>query len=54
MLTECPYRAEQCNEDEDCSPDSVCCKSPCGKVCTKQLFTGNIIKIHEIVLLLIV
>lgn len=41
MLTECPFRAEQCQEDEDCSPDAVCCKSPCGKVCTKQLFTGK-------------
>ncbi|CAG9764049.1 unnamed protein product [Ceutorhynchus assimilis] len=40
MLTECPFRAEQCQEDDDCSPDAVCCKSPCGKVCTKQLFTG--------------
>ncbi|XP_050296435.1 kielin/chordin-like protein [Anthonomus grandis grandis] len=40
MLTECPFRAEPCQEDDDCSPDAVCCKSPCGKVCTKQLFTG--------------
>ncbi|XP_066152915.1 uncharacterized protein [Euwallacea fornicatus] len=40
MLTECPFRAEQCQDDEDCPPDAVCCKSPCGKVCTKQLFTG--------------
>ncbi|XP_019877040.1 balbiani ring protein 3 [Aethina tumida] len=40
MLTECPFRAEQCSEDDDCSADSICCKSPCGKVCTKQLFTG--------------
>ncbi|XP_060536767.1 fibrillin-1-like isoform X2 [Cylas formicarius] len=40
MLTECPYRAEQCQEDDDCSLNSICCKSPCGKVCTKQLFTG--------------
>lgn len=40
MLTECPFRAEQCQEDDDCSLDAVCCKSPCGKVCTKQLFTG--------------
>ncbi|XP_045483161.1 balbiani ring protein 3-like [Harmonia axyridis] len=40
MLTECPYRAQQCSEDNDCAVDSVCCKSPCGKVCTKQLFTG--------------
>lgn len=44
MLTECPFRAEQCQEDEDCSPDAVCCKSPCGKVCTKQLFTGKSLK----------
>ncbi|EFA05918.2 zonadhesin isoform X2 [Tribolium castaneum] len=40
MLTECPLRAQHCSEDDDCSPDSICCKSPCGKVCTKQLFTG--------------
>ncbi|KAH1000715.1 neurogenic locus notch homolog protein 3 isoform X1 [Dendroctonus ponderosae] len=40
MLTECPLRAEQCQEDDDCALDAVCCKSPCGKVCTKQLFTG--------------
>ncbi|XP_074036900.1 uncharacterized protein [Leptinotarsa decemlineata] len=40
MLTECPFRAESCSDDDDCSPDAVCCKSPCGKVCTKQLFTG--------------
>ncbi|KAF7286891.1 hypothetical protein GWI33_003158 [Rhynchophorus ferrugineus] len=40
MLTECPFRAEPCQEDDDCAPDAVCCKSPCGKICTKQLFTG--------------
>ncbi|CAH1111232.1 unnamed protein product [Psylliodes chrysocephalus] len=40
MLTECPFRAEGCTDDDDCSLDAVCCKSPCGKVCTKQLFTG--------------
>ncbi|KAL1501147.1 hypothetical protein ABEB36_006531 [Hypothenemus hampei] len=40
MLTECPFKAEQCEEDTECPADSVCCKSPCGKVCTKQLFTG--------------
>ncbi|XP_057651996.1 uncharacterized protein LOC130891358 isoform X1 [Diorhabda carinulata] len=40
MLTECPFRAETCSDDDDCSLDAVCCKSPCGKVCTKQLFTG--------------
>ncbi|CAG9859737.1 unnamed protein product [Phyllotreta striolata] len=40
MLTECPYPQESCTEDEDCRADALCCSSPCGKVCTKQLFTG--------------
>lgn len=41
-ITECPFRAELCEEDDDCSPDSVCCSSPCdGKICTKQLRTGR-------------
>lgn len=40
MLTECPFRAEFCVDDDDCPVDSICCKSPCGKVCTKQLSTG--------------
>lgn len=41
QILECPYNAEPCEIDEDCSPSSICCKSPCGKVCTKQLFTGK-------------
>lgn len=40
-LSECPYNAEPCEADEDCNPDSVCCESPCGNVCTKQLYTGT-------------
>ncbi|VEN35788.1 unnamed protein product [Callosobruchus maculatus] len=40
MLTECPMRAEPCDDDDDCSADAICCTSPCGKICTKQLFTG--------------
>lgn len=39
-LDECPYNAQNCDEDLDCSSDSICCDSPCGKVCSKQLNTG--------------
>ncbi|XP_017786716.1 PREDICTED: balbiani ring protein 3-like [Nicrophorus vespilloides] len=39
-ISECPYNAQFCEDDEDCNPDSACCNSSCGNVCTKQLFTG--------------
>lgn len=47
-ITECPYKAEKCSDDDDCNPDSFCCKSPCGNVCTKQLQTGNVLHIITI------
>ncbi|KAK9721248.1 WAP-type (Whey Acidic Protein) 'four-disulfide core' [Popillia japonica] len=39
-ITECPFNAESCFDDDDCNLGSSCCNSPCGKVCTKQLYTG--------------
>uniref|UniRef100_A0A1Y1L736 Thyroglobulin type-1 domain-containing protein n=1 Tax=Photinus pyralis TaxID=7054 RepID=A0A1Y1L736_PHOPY len=39
-ITECPFRPQSCNEDDECNPDSNCCESPCGRICTKQLRTG--------------
>lgn len=37
----CPEGAATCVEDNDCSDDMKCCESPCGNICSKQLFTGR-------------
>nr|XP_022902311.1 balbiani ring protein 3 [Onthophagus taurus] len=39
-IKECPFNADPCIDDHDCNPTSSCCDSPCGKICTKQLYTG--------------